>query len=376
MVIILLVSQNYPLELERRHPTFKVECWGHMIIDKTTGRGCAWSIASKTIARKLVAEGIEGKVISQKSFPNSYELLQVIEYGEAHVCVVSQRVKELIEKELWVPSFIDTKIWAQAVNRFQAYKRLEENVEKYLLPEMDTYLQNIPDSELISMTRDFLMAHNVINVPIRQRSGKTYYFDENEVYAIDKDSMLFPYEKKLKFSIFTVRGETCFNMNVWSKAVSQFEVGMTLKECLEVFVKTDLSHNEKHEQSPLQRLVQYIVPPIYEREPENQNEATFDRIRVIVGLPRYQFSSWEALRNEVKKYRRKIYQQVVQRLEKDRRFQKYGVPLNFLRLSNVTLCHNFSIEFIFELKELEMSSPTRYKKLKEKQGELNKEKSI
>ena len=347
-----------------------------MIIDKTTGRGCAWSIASKTIARKLVAEGIEGKVISQKSFPNSYELLQVIEYGEAHVCVVSQRVKELIEKELWVPSFIDTKIWAQAVNRFQAYKRLEENVEKYLLPEMDTYLQNIPDSELISMTRDFLMAHNVINVPIRQRSGKTYYFDENEVYAIDKDSMLFPYEKKLKFSIFTVRGETCFNMNVWSKAVSQFEVGMTLKECLEVFVKTDLSHNEKHEQSPLQRLVQYIVPPIYEREPENQNEATFDRIRVIVGLPRYQFSSWEALRNEVKKYRRKIYQQVVQRLEKDRRFQKYGVPLNFLRLSNVTLCHNFSIEFIFELKELEMSSPTRYKKLKEKQGELNKEKSI
>lgn len=336
-----------------------------MIIDKTTGKGCARSMASKTITRKLVSEGITSKVIFQKPFRNSHVLFRVV--GDTPVYVVSERSEKLSEEVMWFPSFIDTEIWTQAVSKFQPHIKLDENVEKYLLPEMDTYLQSIPDTELISIARDFLISQDIINVPIRQCSGKTYYFDENEVYAIDKNSTLFPYEKKLKFSIFTVRGETCLNMNVWSKAVSQFEVGMTLKECLEIFLKTELSHKEKHEQSSFQQLV-HVLPPTYEREPENQNEATFDRIRVIVGLPRYQFNSWETLRNEVKKYKRKIYQQVIQRLENDRRFQKYGVPLNFLKLSNVTLCHDFSIEFIFELKELEMGSPTRYKKLKEKQG--------
>ena len=54
---------------------------------------------------------------------------------------------------------------------------------------------------------------------------------------------------------------------------------------------------------------------------------------------------------KLKKYQREIYQQVIQRLEKDRQFKKYGVPVNFLKISNVTLLRDFSLEFIFELKE-------------------------
>lgn len=34
-----------------------------MVIDKTTGRGCAWSIASKTVTKLLIAEGIIGRAI-------------------------------------------------------------------------------------------------------------------------------------------------------------------------------------------------------------------------------------------------------------------------------------------------------------------------
>ena len=37
-----------------------------MIIDKTTGKGCAQSIASKEVVKKLVAEGILGKPILGK----------------------------------------------------------------------------------------------------------------------------------------------------------------------------------------------------------------------------------------------------------------------------------------------------------------------
>ena len=53
----------------------------------------------------------------------------------------------------------------------------------------------------------------------------------------------------------------------------------------------------------------------------------------------------------MEKYRREIYQRVIQRLEEDRQFKKYGVPINFLKLSDVTLFRDFSMEFIFELKE-------------------------
>ena len=70
-----------------------------------------------------------------------------------------------------------------------------------------------------------------------------------------------------------------------------------------------------------------------------------------VGLPRYQFDSWEALKDEIKKYQFEIYQRVIKKLEQDRQFKKYGVPINFLKLDNVMLLRDFSVEFIFELKE-------------------------
>lgn len=139
-------------------------------------------------------------------------------------------------------------------------------------------------------------------------------------------------------------------MNVWRKAVSQFEVGMTLQECISAFLKTELVHRIPQELSHVDRLVQSIAPPAYERVPGNNNKTTFDHIRMTVGLPRYQFNSWEALLNEVKKHQRGIYQRVAQRLEKDRQFKKYGIPMNFLKVSDVILRRDFSMEFIFELK--------------------------
>lgn len=319
--------------------------------DKTTGRGCAQSIVSKPITKKLIAEGIQNKLIFKKARKSKWELFRVIDYGGPYMYVMSDLLDALPDDPLWFPSFIDAEMWARAVEQFQTFKGLDENVEKYLLPEMDEYIQDIPDSELVSITKDFLIEHGVINKPISQRAGKTYYFDKSEIYSLDKTSSLFPYETRIKFHMFEVKGETCFNMNVWRKAVSQFEVGKILEDCIKIFLKTELVHRESQELSPIDRLVQYISPFVYERVPENKNEFTFDRIRVTVGLPRYQFNSWEALRNEVKKYQREIYQRVIQKLQKDRQFKKYGVPISFLKLSEVTLLHDFSIEFIFELKE-------------------------
>ena len=328
-----------------------------MVIDKTTGRGCALSIVSKTVTRKLIAEGIVGRAIYKKPHTKSktgYVLLRVVDFQhEEGVYIMSgnEQNEEPTKGLLWAPSFVDKEAWERAASQFTNFGRLDQSVEKYLLPEMEEYLQSFSDTELASLTKHFLIEKGVINTPISQRRGKTYYFNEYEVYSLDRNSELFPHDGRLSLNFFAVRAETCFNMNLWRKAASRFEVGMTLDDCIRIFLQTDLTHNVPQEPSPIDRLVQYISPPVYERVPENSDESTFDYIRMTVGLPHYQFDSWEALQSEVKKYQDEIYQRVFQKLEKDRQFKKYGVSTNFLKLSDVMLLRDFSMEFIFELKE-------------------------
>ena len=55
---------------------------------------------------------------------------------------------------------------------------------------MDEYLQNIPDSELISITRDFLIENGILDQPIQRRKGNTYYFDKNEIYSLDNEGQM------------------------------------------------------------------------------------------------------------------------------------------------------------------------------------------
>lgn len=321
-----------------------------MVIDKSTGRGCAWCIVSRKLTKKLIAEGITGKPIFRKQCKSTYRLLSVEEFRDGQLWITHPRGSKLADELLWTPSFIEAGIWEQGVSKFRPLKELEDNVETYLLPELGEYLQSIPEPELVSITRDFLIEHGVINKPICQRAGDTFYFNEDEIYSLDKKSKLFPYEKRIKFDLFNAEYDTCININVWRKSVSQFEVGMTLKECIRIFLKTQLVYGVPQTQSPIDRLVQHITPPTFERVPGNEDKDTFDRIRMTVGLPRYQFDSWEELQDEVKKYQHEIYQRVIHKLENDRAFKRYGIPINFLILSDVTLLRDFSMELILELK--------------------------
>lgn len=189
------------------------------------------------------------------------------EYAES-VYVMGEKSKELAAEPLWLPSFIDAEIWKQAVSKFRRFKRLDRSVEEYLLPEMGEYLENIPNAELVSITRDFLIEQGVINSPISQRGGDTYYFDENEVYSLDKNSERFLYEKRIKFHLFKIEFETCFDMRVWRKAVSQFETGMTLTECIGIFLETKLVCGGQQDISPVDQLVQYEVSTTWVLPPE------------------------------------------------------------------------------------------------------------
>ena len=321
-----------------------------MVIDKTTGIGCAWSMVSKTITKKLIAEGIAGKPIFRKQCKSIYRLFWVEEYNDGRLYITHPIGSKSADEVLWTPSFIEAKIWERGVSKFRHLVELGTNVKKYLLPEMGEYLQSIPEPELVATVRDFLVEHGVINTPITQRAGNTYFFNENEVYSLDENSKLFPYEKRIQFDLFNAECDDCLNRNLWHKAVSQFKVGMTLKECIGIFLKTNMVFGVPKDRTPIDQLVQSIAAPVFERVPENENKTTFDRIRITVGFPRYQFDSWETVRDEVKKYQPEIYRRVLQVLENDRQFKNYGIPIGFLDLNDVTLLRDFSMEFIFELK--------------------------
>ena len=214
-----------------------------MVINKKTGKGCAWRIASKTITKRLIAEGIIGEMFARKPSNGSrYLLLSAEKYPSGKVYVTRYRGSGLADEALWTPSFVEAGIWEQAASRFRPLERLDINVESFLLPEMGEYLQSIPDVELVSMVRDYLIEYGIINVPTSQRAGNTYYFNENEVYSLDTKSELFPTKEQIELDLFNPIHETCFNINLWRKAVSQFEVGMTLDECISIFLKTELGH--------------------------------------------------------------------------------------------------------------------------------------
>ena len=93
----------------------------------------------------------------------------------------------------------------------------------------------------------------------------TVYFTEDEVYTQDAESTLFPYEKRLRFNLFEVSNETCFNSAVWTKAATHFMPGMSLRECIGVFLETKIDLRPPRELSPLEQLVQEISSPVFER---------------------------------------------------------------------------------------------------------------
>jgi len=320
--------------------------------DKTSGRGCAWSIAARSLAGELVADGIIDQPIARE--PRKAEgdiVLRFDAFGYYHRANSKWFGMHSDDEPLWQPTIIDPEIWAKAAKAFRPRHDLKYNVEHYLLPEMTDYIESMTDDDLVNRVHEFLLEFGVLNCPIRQVGGNTYFFNDEEIYTLDRGSQNFKYEGKHRFSLFQVKDYTSFNNNVWSKAMKQFRTGMTLTECIRIFLDTKLEMKPDVELPFIDRLIQRIEAPLFERIPENHNEATFDRIRVFVGLPRYMFDSWYELRDAVLKNRAEIDRRVIRRIEEDRQFKKFELPINFIKLSDVTLLRDHTLEYIFELKE-------------------------
>lgn len=97
----------------------------------------------------------------------------------------------------------------------------------------------------------------------------------------------------------------------------------------------------------IDRFIAKIESPSIERETDNLNKKTFDFVRIRILLSDLQVDTKE----EVKRNFEEILMRAIQKIQRNKAFQKYGVPVNFLKVTKVTLTQQKVLEILFELKQ-------------------------
>lgn len=311
-------------------------------------------IISHCIARALLDDGILEQPIKEVLLSDgSEEIWYFTQLGYFARTSNPEAKEKLRTNGCYELSFIPQEIWKAASSSFQRHENIYESAENCILPLIKDQIDQMPEDQRCEVIRQYLIYNGILETPIRYLAGNTYYFDNEERYQIDRGSKHHEYPDHPVRGVFAPRGQAFFNLRLWTKAVSKFEEGMPLINCAKIFLNEELHQNtEPIAHKYIERLIQKIDSPQFERVPENPDPNSFDRIRVTVSLPMYLYKTWEELRDAVKKHRREIDRRVVEKIESDRAFKRYGIPLSFLRLSNLSLGRDFTLEYIFEFRDI------------------------
>ena len=100
--------------------------------------------------------------------------------------------------------------------------------------------------------------------------------------------------------------------------------------------------------SGLDRFLIRIEKPLIIRWPDNPKPNTFDIIKVRILL----CQSWESdIPEYVKENEKEIINRAIEKIEQDRSFKKFGVPVNILAMTSAEYLTKDSLELIFEIKQ-------------------------
>lgn len=245
---------------------------------------------------------------------------------------------------LWTPMFIQTSLWMDAVRRFRPRLSLSDNINEYLLPRLPDPESLFRLTETIRPLEALLIDRGILETPITVRSKYLYYFDDRCIYQRKR---LSPSQKEIR--LWHQHSGCLVNRFTWTKAITHFEPGMTLSECLEIFKKIKREKSEAH-YTEFERLVQKIERPRIERMANNEATNTADWIRVSVCLARYLYPQHQELLNALRKYKRMIDTMVIEKIESSKQFQRLGIPIGFFTLTECTLCKDNMLVYLFELK--------------------------
>ena len=310
------------------------------------GIDCAPKVIAYTYAKNLMERGISGQPLYWKLMKKHYVCGYVTSYGFFNFNRKDLRLEPGVEP-LWRPKEVPEDIWSKAVECFTPLE-LEENLLRHLLPLLGDIKELISREKLLDLTERLFVEKDIYGWLVRRRGADVYYFNEQGIYTkgVIEDIQEDPATRKLRHSPWY---DGRFNQTIWNKAASQFCEGDTLRSCIEVFFQTELTSTPLN-YTYLDRLVTRIEPAEYERVPENNDPNTFDRIRVQVNLSYTLHQNAKELSQAVRKYRKKIDGMVLSQIEHDRRFRRFSVPVNILKLGAFTL-YGHTLEYIFEIKE-------------------------
>lgn len=108
--------------------------------------------------------------------------------------------------------------------------------------------------------------------------------------------------------------------------------------------------------SYVSNLILSVKTPKFERTPENKNTKTFDRIRCDISLRSFendQKIEFDKLTDYVKNDIDNIFNDVINAIENCKRWQSFDIPINVLACTHARVCRDYTLELIFEIKELD-----------------------
>lgn len=199
--------------------------------------------------------------------------------------------------------------------------------------------------------------NEIKNKVIRLRNKKVGYFDNEGVFREVSEekaiSMDFPELAVLEDGRVYLRKWFTYstplkdeNGRILQMAIAILKEGDTIDD---LYNYLKILKPKKHTlPEGLDRFLAKMGRPEFVREPGNHNTKTFDFIHLDV----YIVHVWETNKIQyIKDNLPEIKERVIEHLQKYKSFQRYGVPVGFLKITNITLTHDDALHFIFELKK-------------------------
>ena len=208
---------------------------------------------------------------------------------------------------------------------------------------------------------------DIRGIVLRCIDNDSYYFDSNGIY-----SKTLRHKEDSRASFIRIEGVD--NYNVITKIISGLKLGDPISKIFELAKVTKLESHELPKGT--NRFITVNNNSIkIERNPENKNKGSFDRIRINCGLVRSvdsfnelndeKINNVKTLKGKQKAYIEQnwieISQMILYNLQTSKKFSKYGIPINFLRMTSCKLNNNSTLEIIFELKQLGQDGQNRIK---------------
>lgn len=309
-------------------------------------KGAAW-IVSEIVAAQLVKEGIINKPVVFRESPDGCFLGRINDRHYLTYDSVPAPSGSDHPVELWMPESIPADRWQTAIAQFNPHEKLTEGVIRCLIPLYSDIKELVPYDQLLERTERILLGEGILLKPVRIKGQDMYLFDESGIYRKTQK----PTEYNSTRSQFLLWSSRKIGSAVWTKAAKRFEEGDTLRECIDCYYQTKIYSNPISH-SPLDLLVTKVYPASFERVPENDDNKTFDFIRVYVNLSHTVYDSWEQLKLGVQENKKAIDSMVIEKVVSDRRFKRFGIPFSALRLSSITLTKGYFLEYVFELKKV------------------------